>query len=83
MPSRPRRTTHRSAFNSATGSWNAFIKGRKITKTTSALVDGDFPTIISSIESRLLTFPDTTIVLPGHGVDTTIGAERATNPFLQ
>ena len=38
--------------------------------------DGDFPTIISSIESRLLTFPDTTIVLPGHGVDTTIGAER-------
>jgi glyoxylase-like metal-dependent hydrolase (beta-lactamase superfamily II) len=38
--------------------------------------DGDFPTIISSIESQLLTFPDTTIVLPGHGVDTTIGAER-------
>jgi len=38
--------------------------------------DGDFPTIISSIESRLLSFPDTTIVLPGHGVHTTIGAER-------
>ena len=32
--------------------------------------DGDFPTIIRSIESRLFTFPDTTIVLPGHGVDT-------------
>ena len=33
-------------------------------------------TSIESISSRLLTFPDTTIVLPGHGVDTTIGAER-------
>jgi glyoxylase-like metal-dependent hydrolase (beta-lactamase superfamily II) len=41
---------------------------------------GDFPTIISSIDDRLFTFPDTTVVLPGHGVDTTIGAER---PHLQ
>jgi glyoxylase-like metal-dependent hydrolase (beta-lactamase superfamily II) len=38
--------------------------------------DADFGTIIQSIESRLFTFPDTTVVLPGHGVDTTIGAER-------
>ena len=38
--------------------------------------DADFDTIIESISTRLLTFPDTTIVLPGHGVDTTIGAER-------
>jgi glyoxylase-like metal-dependent hydrolase (beta-lactamase superfamily II) len=38
--------------------------------------DADFDTIIKSIESRLFTFPDTTVVLPGHGVDTTIGAER-------
>jgi glyoxylase-like metal-dependent hydrolase (beta-lactamase superfamily II) len=38
--------------------------------------DGDFGEIIGSIERRLFTFPDTTIVLPGHGVDTTIGAER-------
>jgi glyoxylase-like metal-dependent hydrolase (beta-lactamase superfamily II) len=38
--------------------------------------DADFDTIIQSIESRLFTFPDTTVVLPGHGVDTTIGAER-------
>jgi glyoxylase-like metal-dependent hydrolase (beta-lactamase superfamily II) len=37
---------------------------------------GDFPTIIDSIDTKLLTFPATTIVLPGHGVDTTIGAER-------
>jgi glyoxylase-like metal-dependent hydrolase (beta-lactamase superfamily II) len=37
---------------------------------------GDFATIISSIESRLFTFPDRTLVLPGHGLDTTIGTER-------
>jgi glyoxylase-like metal-dependent hydrolase (beta-lactamase superfamily II) len=37
---------------------------------------GDFETIISSITSRLLSLPDETIVMPGHGTDTTIGAER-------
>ena len=41
---------------------------------------GDFPTIIDSIDTKLFTFPDHTIVLPGHGVDTTIGRER---PHLQ
>lgn len=35
-----------------------------------------FAAIIESIETRLFTFPDDTIVLPGHGDDTTIGAER-------
>lgn len=38
--------------------------------------DADFATVIGSIDNRLFTFPATTIVLPGHGVDTTIGAER-------
>jgi glyoxylase-like metal-dependent hydrolase (beta-lactamase superfamily II) len=37
---------------------------------------GDFDTIIRSLDERLLPFPVDTIVLPGHGVDTTIGAER-------
>ena len=41
---------------------------------------GDFPTIIESIERRLLTLPADTLVLPGHGDNTTIGAER---PHLQ
>jgi glyoxylase-like metal-dependent hydrolase (beta-lactamase superfamily II) len=42
---------------------------------------GDFPTIIRSIEDRLLSaLPATTIVLPGHGDDTTIGSEQ---PHLQ
>jgi len=41
---------------------------------------GDFPTIIESIDRRLFTLPPETIVLPGHGERTTIGAER---PHLQ
>lgn len=41
-----------------------------------AFEGGDFPTIIRSIERELFAFPDGTVVLPGHGLDTTIGAER-------
>ncbi len=37
--------------------------------------DGDFDTIIRSITDKLFVFPDDTIVLPGHGADTTIGTE--------
>ncbi|HMS25747.1 MAG TPA: MBL fold metallo-hydrolase, partial [Acidimicrobiia bacterium] len=37
---------------------------------------GDFATIMTSIESRLMTMPADTIVLPGHGASTTIGNER-------
>ena len=37
---------------------------------------GDFDAIINSIDNKLFTFPAETIVLPGHGLDTTIGAER-------
>jgi glyoxylase-like metal-dependent hydrolase (beta-lactamase superfamily II) len=37
---------------------------------------GDFGTIIKSITERMFVFPDDTLVLPGHGLDTTIGTER-------
>lgn len=47
------------------------------------LPGGDSAQIIDSIESRLLALPDETRVLPGHGPATTIGAERASNPFLR
>jgi hydroxyacylglutathione hydrolase len=43
---------------------------------------GSFPEIIDSIRRKLLTFPNEVVVVPGHGPLTTIGAERATNPFL-
>jgi glyoxylase-like metal-dependent hydrolase (beta-lactamase superfamily II) len=41
---------------------------------------GDFPTIIRSIDEKLFPLPADTIVMPGHGLDTTIGTER---PHLQ
>jgi len=47
------------------------------------LPGGNPEQIIDSIHSRLLTLPDDTKVVPGHGPTTTIGAERKTNPFLQ
>jgi glyoxylase-like metal-dependent hydrolase (beta-lactamase superfamily II) len=37
---------------------------------------GDFPTIIRSVDQRLFPLPAETLVLPGHGLDTTIGSER-------
>ena len=37
---------------------------------------GDFDQIIESIDRRLFTLPADTLVLPGHGDDTTIGTER-------
>lgn len=46
------------------------------------LPGGDHATLIQSITSELLTLPDATVVHPGHGPATTIGAERRSNPFL-
>jgi hydroxyacylglutathione hydrolase len=46
------------------------------------LPGGDYPTILRSLARVCLTLPDETIVLSGHGPQTTIGAERRTNPFL-
>jgi len=45
------------------------------------LPGGDDRKMMSSL-ARTLTLPDATVVLPGHGPHTTIGAERAANPFL-
>jgi glyoxylase-like metal-dependent hydrolase (beta-lactamase superfamily II) len=44
---------------------------------------GSMPKIISSIREKLLVLPDEVIVYPGHGDTTTIGSERANNPFLR
>jgi hydroxyacylglutathione hydrolase len=46
------------------------------------LPGGDYNVLIRSIRSVLLPFGDDAIVHSGHGPDTTIGAERRTNPFL-
>jgi hydroxyacylglutathione hydrolase len=46
------------------------------------LPGGDWPTLSRSIESLLDAYPDETTVYPGHMGITTLGRERATNPFL-
>ena len=45
------------------------------------LPGGDFDTLINSIHSEFFKFPDDTVVYPGHGNETTIGREKASNPF--
>jgi hydroxyacylglutathione hydrolase len=47
------------------------------------LPGGSFEKIIRSLHTRVLALPDETLVVPGHGPQTTIGDERETNPFLQ
>lgn len=46
------------------------------------LPGGDYQTLIASIRNVLFAFGDDAVVHSGHGPDTTIGRERATNPFL-
>jgi len=47
------------------------------------LPGGDSRQILRSLHDRLLTLPDQTRVIPGHGPQTSIGPERESNPFLQ
>ena len=44
---------------------------------------GDSSAILTSIRSKLLSLPDDAVVVAGHGPSTTIGDERAHNPFLR
>lgn len=46
------------------------------------LPGGDYETILTSLARVCLPLPDETVVLAGHGPQTTIGAEREQNPFL-
>ena len=47
------------------------------------LPGGDFRQILSSIKTRLFELPDYTVVVPGHGPNTTIGREKERNPFVR
>ncbi len=46
------------------------------------LPGGDYETLMASINEKLMVLPDETIVCSGHGPVTTIGQERASNPWL-
>ena len=48
----------------------------------SDLPGGDFGTLMASMRTQVMTLPDETRVLPGHGPETTIGRERTVNPFI-
>jgi glyoxylase-like metal-dependent hydrolase (beta-lactamase superfamily II) len=43
----------------------------------------DWDTLVASIQSLFDRFPPDTVVYPGHGPETTLGAEQQTNPFLR
>ncbi|MEA1949787.1 MAG: MBL fold metallo-hydrolase [Planctomycetota bacterium] len=44
--------------------------------------DGNFEDLKNGIHQKLFTLPDDTILYPGHGPSTTVGKEKATNPFV-
>lgn len=44
---------------------------------------GDHAELLESIDKKFMTLPDDTVVLSGHGPATTVGRERASNPFLR
>ncbi len=47
------------------------------------LPGGDHVAMLNSLRTKVLPLPDSAVVLPGHGAQTTIGRERATNPYLR
>ncbi len=47
------------------------------------LPGGNYDTLISQIKTKLFKLDDETIVYPGHGIETSIGKEKLTNPFLK
>ena len=47
------------------------------------LPGGDQRQLLFSIHDKLMTLPDETRVIPGHGAETTIGVERETNPWFK
>jgi hydroxyacylglutathione hydrolase len=47
------------------------------------LPTGNYDVLMKSIKEELFTLPDDVVVYPGHGPETTIGYEKANNPFIQ
>jgi len=47
------------------------------------LPGGSWNELVRSIKEKILTLPESTLVLPGHGPKTTVGQEEKSNPFIQ
>ncbi|ABB37587.1 beta-lactamase domain protein [Oleidesulfovibrio alaskensis G20] len=43
---------------------------------------GDSATLLNSVKKAIFSLPDTTVVYPGHGIETTVGDEKLNNPFF-
>jgi hydroxyacylglutathione hydrolase len=70
----------------ALGSEDALFSGDVLFEGSVGRVDlpgGDWPTLLRSIESLVESYGAETVVYPGHMGITTLGRERATNPFLR
>jgi hydroxyacylglutathione hydrolase len=78
------RTTEEAAAPDGTSELDVLFSGDLLFAGSIGRTDlpgGDHQKMMSSL-AKTLTLPDATVVLPGHGPQTTIGAERAANPFL-
>ncbi len=65
---------------------NKLIAGDTLFRNSIGRTDlpgGNLRQILASIKTQLLDLPDSAVVIPGHGPDTTIGREKELNPFLQ
>ena len=47
------------------------------------LMGGNYETLLQSVRQKIFTLPEAAVVHPGHGPDTTVGAELHTNPFFR
>lgn len=82
----PGHTLGSTAFELATDDGPGLLSGDLLFAGSIGRVDlpgGSMSQMIASLARVVLPMDDSTVVLPGHGPATTIGRERATNPYLQ
>jgi hydroxyacylglutathione hydrolase len=81
----PGHTRGSVTFRSVTAEESVLVSGDTLFASSIGRTDlpgGDHQQILASLRDKILVLDDETVVLPGHGPHTTIGRERATNPFL-
>ena len=81
----PGHTRGSVTFRSVSGEGPLLISGDTLFAGSIGRTDlpgGDHEQMLTSLRDKILVLADDTIVLPGHGPQTTIGRERAANPFL-
>ena len=82
----PGHTRGSVVFRVANGPTDVVFSGDTLFRQSVGRTDlpgGSGRDLLGSIVTKLLVLDDDTVVLPGHGESTTIGAERRTNPFLE